>query len=352
MTDSEHPIRSICILRLSSIGDVTHVIPVILSLQKQLPQAKITWVIGKNEAQLVAGFPCVEWIIFDKQSPIKSFWTLKQQCRQREFDVLLHMQSSGRANLCALLISAKMKIGFDKIRGGYFHQWMMDKQVEANPKQHVCDDFMSFLPTLGLQIERPSWSIPLLDNDWKLSKQMVLSDQVNIIVSPCSSHSYRNWLPEHYAAIADYAITQHGARVIFVGSPRVFEKQFVAKIQSFMRYESFNLVGKDTLKQLCTILSKANLLISPDSGPAHIANAMGTDVIGLYAATNPYRSGPYHSLKWCINRYPEAMMLSKKYSVNQSRWGRKLKFSGVMALITVDDVMAVLDRWFKERRSS
>ncbi len=342
-------IHSICIIRLSSIGDVTHVIPVILSAQEQLPGVKITWIIGKIEARLIGDLPGVEFIIFDKNSPIKSYWALKHHLNKRRFDVLMHMQVSFRANFCSALVSAKRRIGYDKTRSSQLHRLFISQRIAPAAREHVRDCLASFLQQLGLSIAKPSWIIPLAEEDKAFAGQFLDSTRLKIIFSPCSSHKRRNWLPERYAELADYAVTQYDAQIVFVGSARSFEKNFVAQIQSHMKQAALNLVGKDTLKQLAALLAKADLLVAPDTGPTHIASAMGTDVLGLYAASNPYRSGPYNSIQWCIDRYPEALMKHLGKTTDNCQWGTKAEFAGVMALITTDDAKKMLDCWVTAR---
>ncbi|MEP2615969.1 MAG: glycosyl transferase, partial [Marinobacter alexandrii] len=82
------------------------------------------------------------------------------------------------------------------------------------------------------------------------------------------------------------------------------------------------------------------------------ASAVGTDVLGIYAASNPYRSGPYNSLEWCVNRYPEALEQFTGKSVDQSRWGAKAEFEGAMELVTVQDATNMLDKWVESQRAA
>ena len=103
---------SICILRLSAIGDVTHVVPVINAIQKHLPQAKITWIIGKLEARLLNGLQGVEFIVFDKKGGFDAVRQLRRSLKGRKFDALLHMQVAARANLLSKLIKAPVRIGW------------------------------------------------------------------------------------------------------------------------------------------------------------------------------------------------------------------------------------------------
>src|SRR5690606_16448765 len=131
-----------------------------------------------------------------------------------------------------------------------------------------------------------------------------------LMVSPCSSHALRNWSPQRHAALADHAIAQ-GWRVVLCGGRSELERSSGDAILAAMRppvdaTRVLDLIGKDTLKQLPALLARADLLVTPDSGPMHIANAMGSKVLGLHAATNPNRSGPYSDRRYCVDRYDDA----------------------------------------------
>lgn len=157
--------KSICILRLSAIGDVTHVIPVVLSLQEQVPGIRITWVIGKIEAKLIGDLPGVEFILFDKKAGRKGYAQLRQQMKGRRFDALLHMQVAFRANLAAACIPAKIRVGYDKARSKDLHSLFINRRIAAAPQQHVRDCLASFLVPLGLEAAPPRWQIPLGEDD-------------------------------------------------------------------------------------------------------------------------------------------------------------------------------------------
>ncbi len=337
--------KSICILRLSAIGDVTHVIPVVLSLQEQVPGIRITWVIGKIEAKLIGDLPGVEFILFDKKAGRKGYAQLRQQMKGRRFDALLHMQVAFRANLAAACIPAKIRVGYDKARSKDLHSLFINRRIAAAPQQHVRDCLASFLVPLGLEAAPPRWQIPLGEDDHAFAHQHLATDRRNLVISPCASHTLRNWPAERYAQLADYAIRQHGMKVILVGSPAPFEAEYCAAIESAMTEKAHNICGRDTLKQLTALMTHADLVVAPDTGPAHIASAVGTDVLGLFAASNPNRSGPYNSLQWCVNRYPEALQKFTGKTVAEARWGAKAEFEGAMELVTVADTTAMLDRW-------
>jgi heptosyltransferase I len=111
------------------------------------------------------------------------------------------------------------------------------------------------------------------------------------------------------------------------------------------RGDALDLIGKDTLKQLPALLARADLLVTPDSGPMHIANAMGTKVLGLHAATNPDRSGPYSDRRFCVNRYDDAARKYRGKPASELKWGTKIEADGVMDLITVEDAVAAFERY-------
>lgn len=338
-------INSLCILRLSAIGDVTHVLPVVLSLQEQVPQLRITWVIGKLEAKLVGDLPGVEFIVFDKKAGWRAYLALRRQLRGRRFDALLHMQVAFRANLAAAMIPARLRVGYDRARSKDLHSLFINRRIPAAAEQHVRDCLASFLEPLGLAPAPPRWHIPLTEDDHHFARQQLRPQRYNLVISPCASHPLRNWRAEHYAAVADYAAQRYQANVMLVGSPAPAEQQMCQAIADAMTQPVSNLCGQDTLKQLTALLAGADLLIAPDTGPSHIASAMGTDVLGLYAASNPARSGPYHSRQWCVDRYQQALEKFRGKTVKQVRWGAKTEFEGAMDLIEVDAVKAMVDNW-------
>jgi heptosyltransferase I len=112
-----------------------------------------------------------------------------------------------------------------------------------------------------------------------------------------------------------------------------------------MRHPALDLIGKDTLKQLPALLARATLLVTPDSGPMHIANAMGTKVLGLHAASNPRRSGPYSDVRYCVDRYDDAARKYLGKPASELKWGTKIEADGVMDLVTVEDAVEAFERY-------
>lgn len=339
----KQPPSSICILRLSAIGDVTHMIPVVHTLQKHWPATKLTWVIGKNEAALVKDFPNIDFIIFDKLNSFASYIALAKTMKKQFFDVLICAQVSLRANIICSLIPAKLKLGYDKNRAKDLHTFFIDESINATQSQHVLDSFFSFIEHIGLRERELEWKYIIPNDAYKFADQYIDKDRLNLIISPCSSHPKRNWSNKHYAAVADFAIQTLNANVLLCGGPSEIEKTSGQEIEQHMQSAATNLIGKDTLKKFLALLSRADIILTPDSGPAHMATGTNTYVIGLHAASNPDRSGPYLSREWCINKYDQAANKYKNKSSNQLKWGTKLEYDGVMDLITIKDVTNKLE---------
>ena len=336
-------IRSICILRLSAIGDVTHVLPVIATLQKAYPGIKITWVIGHVEYKLMQGLTGVEFILFNKNIGRKAYKNLKLQLHSYNFDALLQMQYSFRANRVAWKIKARRRIGFDKKRSRELHGFKLTQRIQAVEKQHVLDSFMEFAKVLGINNLIYEWNIPTSTPDNEYVKKFINLNKKNIIISPCSSHTFRNWPNDNYAKIIDYLHDNYDANVILCGGPSEYELKASKQIEKTTKRTVTNLTGKDTLKQLYALMKIVDLIISPDSGPMHIANAAGTPVIGLHAATTAKRSGAYSFPNLAVDCFEAAAKKVLKKAPDKIRWGGQIKVQGVMDLITLTMVQEKID---------
>ena len=342
------PPRSVCILRLSALGDACHVVPIVRTLQRVWPDTELTWIIGKAEARLMSLVDGVEFITVDKRAGFGARPALREQLRGRHFDVLLHMQLALRASLVARNVSAAVKLGFDRARAREL-QWMFtNARIAPRTREHVLDSFFGFLAALGVKDRLVEWNIPLPDEARAYADQLIPDARPTLVISPCSSHALRNWRTERYAAVADYAARKHHMRVILCGGPSTLEVETGAAIEKAVAMPLINQIGRDTLPQLLALLGRATALVTPDAGPAHMATMVGTPVVGLYAATNPARSGPYLSRLWCVDAYAQAARRFRGRSPDRLPWTEKIEQRGVMDLIEVEQVTAKLDellRW-------
>ena len=326
------------------MGDITHTLPVVRTLQHYWPETQITWVIGKIEASLINDIPDIEFIIFDKARGWRAYLEVKRQLKGRRFDALLHMQMSLRASMLSLLIPAPIKLGFDKQRAKDMQWLFTNAHIAYQARQHVIDSFFGFTEALGIAEHLYQWDIPVPAEARQFAQQHLAENKPVLVISPCSSMAYRNWHVAGYAAIADYAVGKYDMQVILTGGPSAIEHQYGQDIMQAVHEPVTNLIGQTSLKQLLAVLDAARVVVAPDAGPAHMATAVGTPVIGLYACTNPDRARPYLSADITVNRYAEAVQARYGKAIDALPWGIRVRDAGTMARITIADVTDKLDR--------
>ena len=349
--------KNLCLLRLSAIGDVCHAVAMVQNIQQQWPETKITWVIGKIEASLLQGLHDVEFVIFDKRAGLQGYRDLRQTLKGRQFDVLLHMQVALRASIASLCIVAKEKIGFDSQRAKE-GQWLFtNKKIAKQNQPHVLDGFMGFAKALGLTVSAPFWEMPLSDDDELWASETLSDDNIAgkpiAVICPAASKAERNWHAEGYSQTAEH-LNARGFKVVICGGPTTMEKLLVEAIISrseFSHGDSViqNLVGQTSLKQLLAVLKLAHLVVAPDTGPAHMAVTVATPVVGLYAHSNPKRTGPYLYPQYVVSAYDSAIQKQYKQSVAQLPWGTRAKGKDLMMQISITEVKKAIDRVIKDK---
>jgi len=338
------PPESICILRLSAVGDISHTLPVVRSIQQAWPHTRLTWIIGKSEYQLVYDIPDIEFIVFDKKAGLRAYLDVRRHLRRRRFDVLLHMQMSLRASMLSLFVKSPVRLGFDRQRAKDLQWLFSNHKIAYQPNQHVIDSFFGFSEALGISKRSMQWEIPIPDEARTTIAEYLPADTAYLVISPCSSMAYRNWDALRYAEVADYASKTYGLTIVLSGGPSAIEHEFGRVISEHCQCDPINLIGKTSLKQLLALLQGAKLVIAPDAGPAHLANAVGTPVVGLYATTNPDRARPYNWPQYVVNKYPEAVLAKYGKNPEELPWGIRVRDSGTMNKISTRDVCEMLDK--------
>jgi heptosyltransferase I len=340
---------SLCLLRLSALGDVTHVLPLVRTLQRAWPQTRLHWIIDKAGQKLMEGLEGVTLHVYDKRSGFDGMRVLRRGLPPQPFDALLQMQVALRANVLSAFVPARRRVGYDPARSKDLHGLFINERIPDRPGIHVLDAIGSFCEPLGLRQTDIAWNLPVpgAAREWARA-QWPQDATPTLLISPCSSHPRRNWRADRYAAVADHALAQ-GWRVVLCGGRSDLERSTADAITAAMRTPPLDLVGKDTLKQLPALLERADLVMTPDSGPMHIANAMGTKVLGLHAASNPLRSGPYSDVRYCVDKYDEAARRFLRKPAAALGWGTKIEFDGVMDLIEVEHATAAFERFRADR---
>ena len=346
------PPASLCIIRLSAIGDTCHTVPVVRAIQDTWPRTHLTWIIGKTEHSLLKGLEGIEFVVLDKALGWSGYGNVHRALGRKRFDALLHMHASARANLVSLAVRSKLRIGFDKARARD-HQWLFtNTRLPPRHERHVMDGLFEFAELIGVPYGKPRWDIPVGADDVAAIAPHFASGAPTLVISPCTGQrfrNYRNWRVDWYAEIADYAAKRYGARVLLTGGNTAIEQTYGREITAMAKSQPYNLIGKTNLKQLLALLQRASVVLCPDSGPAHMATAVGTPVVGLYATSNRHRTGPYFSQHLVVDKYPEAVEREFGKPIETLRWGQRVRDPDAMSLITVPDVVSKLDAAFEQR---
>jgi heptosyltransferase I len=198
---------------------------------------------------------------------------------------------------------------------------------------------MQFANAIGVPVRKKiAWDFTssLEAKNW-LRGQKIQTNKY-VVISPSASHPNRNWNTEFYVKVANY-LSSLSYVVYITGSHSVKEINLAKNIIKFDDSPLINMAGKTSLPQLTALIEGAEFIVSPDSGPAHIATLVNTKVIGLYAISNPQRTGPYHSIDSCVSVYEKILVEQTGKNSSQVKWGTRLKGQQLMSHITVDEVI-------------
>ncbi len=327
---------SICILRLSSIGDVTHIIPIISTIRDVYPKSRISWVIGKTEHELVKNLKNINFIVVDKKKTLDSILEMRNLFKNNQFDVVFHMQKSLRSKLIANIINGRVNVTFNDIetRGS-----------------HVIDHFFSFLEKINIKKRVIDWQCEniLCNNDQFIKNNNLYNLQPFITINPYTSvrsNNYREWSYDNFATISDYCRNQYSLNTVILGKTN---QEKIKKIKDCFGENSkaVSLINKTSLSEMLSVINLSKLYIGPDSGTLHMARMINKPIIGLYATSNPKRTGPYQKLEHVIDKYSEALDKYSSKKKSSVKWGERVRDPNAMNLITIDDVKAKIKEIIK-----
>lgn len=335
-------IQRICVVRLSALGDVCLAVPLVRALQRAFPRASITWVTTPPMLGLLEGLDGVEFVLTEKANHPFAYWKFYRRMKGRSFDVLLAAQASFRAHFLYPLIRAPRKIGFARSEARDSHGWFVNEHVPGG-RDHLLDSFLKFARALGVEHPAIEWRLPIEKSDISFAQDRLKGEHW-MAVNPMASKPERMWQPESYTDLIKACLDRWKCNVVLTGGASKAEQLLGKSLAAgFSPDRVVNLIGQTTPKQLAAVLARVKVLVAPDTGPVHIATAMGTPVVGLYAVAPPELSGPYHSQHLVVNRFPEAVRTILGKDPQNVRWKTRVKSPQAMALITVGDVLAKLE---------
>ncbi|MFH1615284.1 MAG: lipopolysaccharide heptosyltransferase I [Planctomycetota bacterium] len=296
--------RKILIIKPSSLGDIVHTLPALTALRKSFPKAVITWLVRPAFAPLIEKHPHLDQIIFFERkflgtawyNPI-ALWSLVEliaRLRREKFDLVIDLQGLLRTALLAWLTGSKKRFGMSNARE--FAPLFYSNRIPQTPDTvHVVNYYRSIINAAGAACGDVDFIIPI-SADAKQQVNLLLHKHgmdncPYAVLVPGSTLPEKNWPIANYAAVADMLASKFALRFVAVGTGN--EKQTVAQLSNIAKTEILNLAGQTTLKQLVALLKNAAIVISNDTGPGHIAAALGISLVQIFGPTNPARVGPY-----------------------------------------------------------
>jgi heptosyltransferase I len=289
----------------------------------------------------------VEFIVINKPNNLRDYWHFYQKMKKRRFDVLLAAQASFRANLLYACIKAKRKIGYDKIRAKDGHSLFINEAISSG-KDHTLEGFLKFAEQLDKRPPTITWDLPISEEAKQWAAQHTQGKHPLLLVNPAASKEERSWLVERYVEVILHAQKKWGMQVILTGGPGAYDAQLTHQISQ--QIECVNLAGKTKPKQLLALISQAQLMLCPDTGPSHMAAAVGTPVIALHAVTSAEVSGPYTFKHLAVDYYPAAMETILQTTPESNRWGTHAHGKETMQLIPTEAVIDQLDKVMSNAR--
>jgi heptosyltransferase-1 len=297
----------ILIIKLSAIGDVVHSLPLLEVLRGRFPSGRIDWVIEEAASNLVEGHPDLDQlIVFPRKGWLdrfsrkrdyinvgKELITFFGELRRREYDVVIDLQGLLKSGVLTCFARGSRKIGLSGAREGSF-LFVNERVGFPGPDIHALDRYLCVAKHLG--VADPVWSgkIPIYEADKRYMDDLLEGLEGNralVAVNPMGKWESKLWGLERFACLADVINENLGAAIIFTGSES--DKSAVEKIIAGMRTEALNLAGKTNLKQLAYLYEKCAVVVSTDTGPMHVAAAMGSPVVAIFGPTSPVKTGPY-----------------------------------------------------------
>jgi heptosyltransferase I len=338
---------SIAVLRMSALGDVVMTLPLLRTLQKAFPQAKLHWIVSRPFHAIVEGISGVELIVIDKPRGPLSYWRLWRQLRAYSFDWLLVPQASFRANMVTAVTRAKRKIGFGALHSRDLQRFFVDEYVPAEP-EHLIDSFLRFATYVGAREHVLEWGLPLKagEHDWARA-QVAGARGIKLAVVLAASKAERNWPVERYREALNRVAARWPLTVVLIGGPGEDERRLAAALRAGLAPPVLDLVGKTSLRQLAALLGQVDALLAPDTGPLHIAQAMNKPVVGLYAVAPSKKTGPYLEPQWTVDVFAEAAatILGRSHM----GWRQRVHDERALRLITVDAVADKMEKLFTHR---
>jgi heptosyltransferase I len=332
----------ILVTLLTGLGDVVHGLPVVNALRRRWPGAHITWVVEPPSAGLLERHPAIDRVVvYRKREGVRGVRALRRELRGARPDIALNFNIYLKSVWPLLAAWAPVRIGFDRARTRDGVWLLHNRPLAPGPRAHTQDMFLEFLDVLGVERGPVEWRLEPDAADVAVRDAFARSSLADIDASalvalvPASANAKKDWPAERQIELCD-ALGDAGLVPMLVGGPGARENALAARIAAGTRARTVHAMGDD-VRRLLWLLPLARVVVAPDTGPVHVARALGVPVVGLYGHSNPWRVGPYRAYEelW-VDAYTEP-----GHAPDPSRAEPK---HGRMERITVDAVMQRVER--------
>ena len=302
---------NILIVKLSAIGDVIHTLPALNAIRNYYPNANITWLVEEDAAPLLQGHEALDRVIVSKRkrwlkalrslsflNTIKEVYGFIKALRDTRYDMVLDFQALLKSGILIAITRGRRKIGFGKGLDHMEHSYVfLNERIPAVDMEiHSLSRGIMLLNAVGIPANEVEYKLPMSDHDRKKIDELMKQHGINgekslIAINPVAKWETKLWPNKKFAELADMLVDQYNLKIVFTGG--IKDYSIIQTITSSMKGRAINFAGKTTLTELAALYEKAALVISTDTGPMHLAAAVGTPVVALFGPTAPWRTGPY-----------------------------------------------------------
>jgi heptosyltransferase-1 len=300
----------ILIVKLSAIGDVIHTLPALTALRRRYPTARIDWLVEDAAADLVQGHASLSQALVWRRkefvrlletgrlpSATKLFLSLLLQLRETRYDLIIDFQALLKSSLWIFLARGRRKAGFGQgmEHSENTHLFLNERIPAVSMEIHALDRGLRLLQSLGIPESQVVYDIPIGEEDEKAAKQLLVEsgvrlDQPLVAINPVAKWPTKLWAAKRFSELAE-RLLEKGYQVVFTGSKE--DRSLIDEMAGTLGSSVIRLDGQTSLKVLAAVYRAANVVVSTDTGPMHLAAAVGTPVVALFGPTAPRRTGPY-----------------------------------------------------------
>ncbi|MCZ2342313.1 MAG: glycosyltransferase family 9 protein [Bacteroidales bacterium] len=292
--------RRIALIKPSALGDIVHTLPVLTALRRKFPDATITWIVNQSYESLLTGHPhLTDTLAFERGRFRQGFrasctYTVHflNALRRRRFDLVIDLQGLLRTGLMTASTAAPIRVGFANAREGA--RWFYTHAVAVPDAEtiHAVDRYWRVAEWLGAGATTKEFLLPVRPEEIRAAERELDGlPRPWLAMAVGSRWVTKQWPPEYFAELANRAFAAAGGSVILVGVAN--DCTLSQQVRSGLRAPALDLTGKTSLPRLTAILALADVMIANDTGPLHLAAALGRPCVAPYTCTKTVKHGPY-----------------------------------------------------------